>query len=91
MSSISKLEEVKHHYKNYMMDELELTEDELELFSKYKKEVRKEINKKNNYKMVCECGLEILKNNKNNHLKSKIHFTNLKIIQKIKDELNNNN
>jgi len=85
MSSISKLEEVKHHYKNYMMDELELTEDELELFSKYKKEVRKEINKNKNIKMVCECGLEILKNNKNNHLKSKIHFTNLKIIQKIKD------
>ncbi len=90
MSNISKLEEVKHHYKNYIIDKLELTEDELNLFSEYKKGVRKEINKKNNYKMVCECGLEILKNNKSSHLKSKIHLTNLSIIKKIKDELNNN-
>jgi hypothetical protein len=55
----------------------------------------KEVMKKNNYaymfkKITCECGSEMIYGSKYRHMKSKIHFKNLKKLQENKDGLSDN-
>ena len=74
-------EDLKDYFKQYNEEHKEeqnekakdYYEKHKEHYKQYREEHKEEISKKRNERIVCECGLELSKSNKNRHLKSQRH------------------